>query len=583
MTVARRNFTCDFEATTDPNDCRVWAYGYMQIGNEKNYKIGNDLDEFMKFVEDCQANLYFHNLKYDGMFIIYWLFMNGFTHDPKLSQPKTFSTIISNMGQWYGIDICYGYSGKKKKLTKIYDSLKKIPFPVKRIAKAFKLPLEKGDIDYHVYRPVGHVITDEEYKYIKNDVEIMAKALHIQFEQGMTKMTVGSDAYANCKDTIGKKVFEKWYPQLDLETDANLRLAYRGGFTWLNDRFAGKEILGGIVFDVNSLYPYIMDEKDLPIGLPVWFDGKYEYDDVYKLHIQHVKCTFKLKEGYIPTIQIKKNRMFMGNEYLKDSGAEVVDLYMTNVDLDLMFEHYEVDDIEYIGGYMFKSRNDTFNKFIEHWSQIKRTTKGAIRELAKLNLNSAYGKFGTNPDKTGKIPYMKEDGTIGFYEGEEDIGDPKYLPVAIFVTSWARDLTIRTAQKCFDRIIYCDTDSIHLTGTDIPDAIKDIIDPNTFGYWKYEYTFKRGKYIRQKTYYNEVYAKEIETEDGIVKEPCDPKEATTVKTTVKCAGMTDKVKENVTFENFEIGFKSKGKLLQKSVKGGVVLIDTEFTIKGVAV
>ena len=38
----------------------------------------------------------------------------------------TFQTIISNMGQWYAIDICYGFEGKKKIHTAIYDSLKKM-------------------------------------------------------------------------------------------------------------------------------------------------------------------------------------------------------------------------------------------------------------------------------------------------------------------------------------------------------------------------------------------------------------------------------------------------------------------------
>jgi hypothetical protein len=43
--------------------------------------------------------------------------------------------------------------------------------------------------------------------------------------------------------------------------------------------------------------------------------------------------------------------------------------------------------------------------------------------------------------------------------------------------------------------------------------------------------------------------------------------------------MTDSIKKKVTFENFRKGFTSKGKLLQKQVSGGVVLVDTEFTIK----
>jgi hypothetical protein len=74
-------------------------------------------------------------------------------------------------------------------------------------------------------------------------------------------------------------------------------------------------------------------------------------------------------------------------------------------------------------------------------------------------LNSCYGKFGSSPDVTGKFPYLKADGAIGFEMGDRETKDPVYIPMAVFVTSYAREVTIRTAQKCFDRILYCDTDS----------------------------------------------------------------------------------------------------------------------------
>lgn len=35
----------------------------------------------------------------------------------------------------------------------------------------------------------------------------------------------------------------------------------------------------------------------------------------------------------------------------------------------------------------------------------------------------------------------------------------------------------------------------------------------------------------------------------------------------------------VNWDNFKIGFKCGGKLVYKSVKGGVKLVETEFTIK----
>lgn len=112
--MARKKYSCDFETTTDPNDCRVWGYGYMEIGNKSNYKIGNSMEEFMEWVATCNANLYFHNLRFDGEFIVNWLLHNGFEHSDS-GKSKTFDVVISSMGQWYKLDICFGYTKPKGK------------------------------------------------------------------------------------------------------------------------------------------------------------------------------------------------------------------------------------------------------------------------------------------------------------------------------------------------------------------------------------------------------------------------------------------------------------------------------------
>lgn len=565
--MARKKYVSDFETTTNENDCRVWAYGYMEIGNKKNYKIGTKLNDFMRWCEEKCCDIYFHNLKFDGSFIVNWLLHNGYTHGDS-GLPMTFNTIISNMGQWYMIDICYGYKGKRKLHTKIYDSLKKLPFSVDVIGKAFNLGSSKVEVEQEFYtkeRGIDHQITDKEHKYIYSDLEVMADALEIQFNQGLKAMTSGSDSMKGYKDVIGTKTFEKLFPVLTLEDNEEIRWCYRGGFTWLNEKYASKDIGEGIVFDVNSLYPSQMYYKELPYGLPIKFNGEYVYDENYPLYTQHIRCEFLLKEGYIPCIQLKhQGMMFKQNEYLKSSKGEVVDLYLTNIDLELIKEHYDLYDVEYVGGWKFRSKVGMFNEFIDKWMLIKATNQGAIRMLAKLMLNSLYGKFATNPKVTGKVPYLKENGANGFALPKDENGnvidefkDPVYTPVGVFITSWARDTTIRTAQKCYDRIIYCDTDSIHLEGTEIPEVIKDVIDDNKLGYWQHESTFQRARFIRQKTYIEEI--------DGDLH--------------VVCAGMPDRVKEKVTWENFHVGFSADGKLLPKQVKGGVVLENTVFTLK----
>ena len=53
-------------------------------------------------------------------------------------------------------------------------------------------------------------------------------------------------------------------------------------------------------------------------------------------------------------------------------------------------------------------------------------------------LNSLYGKFATNPDITPKLPYLKEDGSVGYRLGEKETRDPVYTPMGCFITAWAR-------------------------------------------------------------------------------------------------------------------------------------------------
>lgn len=581
----RRKFSCDFETTTDPNDCRVWAFGCVEIGNTKNMIVGNNMDDFMTWARRTQGDLYFHNLKFDGEYIVNYLLHNGFKYEPN-GGADTFDVTISNMGQWYKIDICYGFKTntkrREKQHTVIYDSLKKLPFTVKSIAEGFKLDMKKGEIDYKAYRPVGHEITAEELEYLENDVLIIAEALEKQFSKGLTQMTIGADALNEYKNVISKKMFSKLFPVFDLKLNREFREAYKGGFTWLNKIHAEKDMGEGIVFDVNSLYPSVMYNKPLPYGEPLPFKGEYKYDENYPLYVQQIKCEFELKEGYIPTIQIKRDARFAANEYLEHSNGHRVDLYVSSVDLELMKEHYYLDEVEFIGGYKFKQRTGLFNDYIDKWTAVKTSPDSTAAEviLAKLMLNSLYGKFGTNPNVTGKIPKLNPNtGACQFVAAPEDFKDPVYTPMGIFITSWARHVTITTAQKCFDRIIYCDTDSIHLTGGDIPEAIKDIVHPKELGKWAYEGTFKRARYLRQKTYIQEIYGYEIETEEGKIFKACEPEKATSTKTSVKCAGMPDNVKKRVGFHNFYVGLTLEGKLMPHHVKGGVVLLDTNFTIK----
>lgn len=570
----------DFETSTEEwllqdNEARVWASCIYTIEESpKLVGLYNNLDDFMKKIKKLgNIELYFHNLKFDGEYIISWLFRNGYKYSTK-SEEKSFSCIISDTGAWYEIDIIHKVYNKKYAKTTIYDSYKKLPLKVANIAKAFKLPYLKGEIDYNLYRDKDWILTDEEKEYIKNDCLIVAKALYIQFNNGLEKMTIGSDALFNFKNEIGgKKAFKYIFPVLPLQVDNDIRKSYKGGFCMVNEEYRNKEI-SGISFDVNSLYPAVMYQTDtikqvtgckgLPYGYPKKYKGKYKYDKDYPLYIQKISCSFKVKEGYIPTIQLKGNRLFVETEYIKESN-EIVDLTLTNIDLELFLKHYDVYNIEYVCGYKFKCADEIFRPYIDYWADIKAKSEGGQRQLAKLMLNSLYGKFATNPKKQNKIPnYI--DKLIVLKLTDPEYADPVYTALGSFITSIARSYTITTSQQLKNNWIYSDTDSIYLTGINEETASKYInIHKSSLGAWKLEHHFLNGKWLRPKTYIiNSI-------EDGL---------------SITCAGMPDCIKENIistgikeAFNLFSYGNSFKGKLLPKRVEGGVILFDTEFTIK----
>lgn len=346
-----------------------------------------------------------------------------------------------------------------------------------------------------------------------------------------------------------------------------MRQSYKGGFTYLKKGYESHEFGEGIVLDVNSLYPYVMRDKPLPYGDGKYFKGRYEYDEQYNLYMQMFICRFRIKEGYIPTIQLKNSLAFVPTEYIEESGDEEVTLCLTSVDLELFLKHYYVDIEEWIGGWKFRSSVNLFKNYIDKWIFIKiqaelEGNKG-MRTLAKLMLNALYGKFALNPNVRSKYPYL-EDGIVKYRLGPKEKRNPIYIPVGTFVTAWARYTTITAAQSLYDRFIYADTDSLHLIGLEEPKGLK--IHPTELGAWKHESTFKKARFIRSKCY--------IEDEYKNMQRFC---EGTELKIT--CAGMPKNCHVNVTWDNFKVGSEFSGKLRNKHVEGGIVLVDTPFTIK----
>ena len=634
-----RTFCADFETTVyeGQTNTEVWSSALVELHSE-NVLIFTNIGETLSYLSLLKENLivYYHNLKFDGAFWIHYL-MTQTDYQPWYTQlsdtdyqwnnkfkmpPKTYQYTISEMGQWYTIRIATKYN-----IIEIRDSLKLLPFNLKKIGKSFKTKHQKLEMEYEGERYSGCYISPEEKEYIRNDVLVLKEAIEIMEQQHHTKLTIGSCCLSEFKSFYGKDDYNSYFPDLtEVEcpiesfrnADHYVRKSYKGGWCYLADGCNDKEVTDGITLDVNSLYPSMMHSMSgnvYPIGKPTWFTGSLP-DNIRnapnKYFFIRIRCRFRIKKGYLPTVQIKGSLVYKGNEWLKTSDVKGangayynkytlfgeehdtrVTLTLTKTDYILFHEHYDVFDYEELDGCWFWTEIGLFDNYIDKYKQIKMSSTGAIRELAKLFLNNLYGKLGANDSSSFKIAYLRDDNSLGYKTIEAHEKQVGYIPCGSAITSYARNFTIRTAQKNYHPnskgFIYADTDSIHCN-LPIDQIVGAKLDKAEFCCWKHESTWDKAIFVRQKTYIEHIIAEGTD--------PCTP------YNNIKCAGMGQRCKdllnvslgetvdlgkitdeeqifiaEHRTLEDFKVGLKVPSKLLPKNIDGGVLLCKTTFEMR----
>ena len=665
----------DFETTVFAGQeyTEVWASAVVEMESNQ-VLVFHSIDDTFEFFVSLPGNIcvFYHNLKFDGSFWLYFLMVKKklkqavlrtgtdinqvkWLHDADMPN-NSFKYSISARGQWYTIII--RINGK---FIEFRDSLKLLPFSVKEIGNSFGTEHKKLEMEYKGFRYAGCLITDEEKAYIRNDVLVMKEALEIMFEEGHNKLTIGSCCLSEYKNLIGgKSVYEMEFPDLyQVHIDEKIygsktvgdyiHGSYKGGWCYLVKGAENRIYHNGLTADVNSLYPYVMHSESgnrFPIGYPEFWRGNYippEAQGEHKYYFIRIKTRFYLKNGYLPFVQIKNSLLYKGTEALESTDVDVcinprsknkkwvkraeytdldgnkrdtrVILTLTMTDYILLKEHYKLVDFEILDGCYFTSVSHLFNAYINKYRDLKMTSKGAKRQLAKLFLNNLYGKFASSPDSSFKFGYEKND-NVSFYDVHAEEKIPGYIPIGSAITSYAREYTIRAAQKNYHGadqpgFKYADTDSIHCDFS--PSELKGVkIDNKIFGCWKIESCWDYALFVRQKTYIEHVVMEDLE-ELPVEKQYLN----------IKCAGMNDRCKnlfklaltgfhphsvelsaeekqivktyldtEEITDDqflflnqkdykltDFKRGLCVPGKLLPKRIPGGTVLLDTFYEMR----
>lgn len=553
----------DFETSRnapDTTDSHVWCWGAARWVSDRVeddvYQGGLTIDSFMEYTssQERSSTVFFHNLKFDGHFIVDWLLRTGkrcVDLEPQRAlRVGEFRTTISNMGQWYKIV----WNAGRGRTVEFRDSYKLLPVSVRQLGELGR-SVTKGEIDYDKVRPAGYSPSVAELDYQKRDVMIVSNALHIV---GVSKLTISSLAFNDWKDTLtftkedGTKfkdgrIWRNIFPRLSDHDDAAIRSAYRGGFTAVAVGKSGYKSRGGRVYDVNSMYPSILRDEELPCGKPLPYHDGLPRDGYW---VARATVSFRLKSDGIPCIQLKNTPGYRGSEHLK--CGESVTLSFTNIDYDLFQEMYDFEIEALMWCYTFNTCTHAFDTYIEKWGRIKETSTGVRRQLAKLHLNSLYGKFGNSPSLGSRTPVIDDAGNVHYIPGPSTEDEPNYVPLAVFVTSIARARVIRAAMTCGDRFLYADTDSLHVEG-DYPVEGLDV-DDNRLGAWAHEDSFAYGVYNRAKQYGEVIGGKHV----------------------IHMAGAPEKILKDVLVDDMLGDMLLDGKLVPRTVRGGQLLQPTTF-------
>ena len=124
-------YTADFETTTNPDDLRVWAYSICNINDYTEFHYGTSIDDFFEFCATWQHNykIWFHNLKFDGVWLINYLEQHNYKWiaSSKEKADRTYTTLITDMGQFYSITVYFKANGRNINKVEFLDSLKIFP------------------------------------------------------------------------------------------------------------------------------------------------------------------------------------------------------------------------------------------------------------------------------------------------------------------------------------------------------------------------------------------------------------------------------------------------------------------------
>lgn len=478
----------DIEATNWKDFLILGYQGLTSKGIE--YKEFLSIKEFCDFLfsqENKCEDVYAHfGGIYDFLFILQHLYGNL-----KYKQ----SDLIARGSGLLCFKSTMKFENGNERTINFIDSSGILPFSLASLTNNFDVKHKKiTDIDIEKVTK----ITPKLKEYLEYDVKGLYESIEAYRNSSIVK-SVG-----RCLTTASQAVkyfrtyLEDPLPSATAFENEFVRKSYFGGRTEIfRQLFKGSKENQITCYDFNSLYPSVMQKNAFPIRS----NGETKNLDV---EFGFFDCTVYVPEMYIPPlpslIEIHKTKkLLFPCGTFRGTFTSIELQYAMSLGVKVLKIH---------SGLKYESCGYLFKDFITDMYEVRKNTpKNSVdNQLAKLVMNSLYGRFGLDRNKEELVDHIVDGGTL-HSEFETDNGhlvefylvpkilDKSYSNVAIasWVTSLGRIELHKKMFECQDSLYNTDTDSLFTTHNFVSNA-------NELGALKIEKQATNACFLLPKTY-----------------------------------------------------------------------------------
>ena len=502
------------------NQKNLYRFIYKEMDNT-NTSIFYDTKTTIKVIKSLPNRTYIpvHNLKYDYSYLI-----REFLLDPTIEIEEIRTDIAL-----YSVTIKY-----KDKTFYFYDTAKQFPTTLRKIGDLIGEPKQETYYPMYFKSQKDIVMSKKFLEYGRQDTRVLLKAVETTFLFDYYKnngiyLTSGGFAYHQLKSEFTNNDFYEWFPPYDTRKEKEVETefkTYKGGLVYVNPKIQNQLQKNIHIKDATSMYPDKMRNRKMAYGKPRTIYKNFP--DIVK-YLTENKDLEKCDKAYFYFVTLKgtfskENIILLNshekNEYLKAFNKTVTTAYDFPSNFTIAVTDYELQQLlKFAENVEFQNTVKTIEtkkrifpeivRYMDKGFELKANNshdKGnpALREYAKLLINSPYGKFGTRRTLKSFKAELDDFNEVQIVENEENLAG-EYVLFASYVTGMARAQLLSMIAEV--EVFYTDTDSIHLPekeSINLQKIMPEMFDDDELGKFKHENTAVEGIYSQPKTYIEKI-------------------------------------------------------------------------------